>query len=83
MEYFNFHLESRLKSIHKFEDFEHARLWMNGYILKRRFTPYSSCKGKFKPFNGSKPIDHSRNLNVELMQVFNLLGTNFGTRSTF
>lgn len=67
---FNSHLESRLKSIHKFEDFTHAKLWMNGYVLKRRFTPYSSCKGKFKRFNGSKPIDHSRNLSIDLMQVF-------------
>ena len=69
MECFNSHLESRLKSIH-FEDFEHAKLWLNGYVLKRRHTRYTSCKGKFRKFNGIKPIELSKKKDAVLIDVF-------------
>jgi len=70
MECFNSHLESRLKSIHKFEDFEHAKLWLNGYVLKRRHTKYTNCKGKFVIFNGKRPIENSKKKDAVLIDVF-------------
>lgn len=70
IESFNSHLESRLKSIHKFESFKHAELWLNGYILKRRHTKFTSCKGKFTPFNGKSPIDFTKKKDAVLCAYF-------------
>jgi transposase-like protein len=70
MECFNSHLESRLKSLHKFEDFEHARLWLNGYVMKRRHTKFTNCKGKFVIFNGKRPIENSKKKDANLCGFF-------------
>lgn len=59
MESFNSHLESRIFSIKGFESFTHARLWLNGYILKRRETPYRECTGKFRFLNGKTPLSQT------------------------
>jgi hypothetical protein len=34
IESFNSHLEARLKPLHRFRSFNHAKLWLNGYVLK-------------------------------------------------
>jgi len=57
IECFNSHLESRLFSIKGFESVEHANLWLNAYVLKRRFTKFSECTGVFRKLNGKRPID--------------------------
>ncbi len=57
IESFNSQLEARLVSIRSFQSYEHARLWLNGYVLKRRFTKFTDCKGKFKNLNGKKPVE--------------------------
>lgn len=51
IECFNSHLEARLTPLKGFNSFEDARLWLNGYILKRRFTAFTSCSSKFKHLN--------------------------------
>lgn len=70
IESFNSQLEARLVSIRKFQSYEHARLWLNGYVLKRRFTKFTDCKGKFKEFNGRKPIEITLKEEKTLLQVF-------------
>lgn len=70
MECFNSHLESRLKSIHGFEDYRHARLWLNGYLLKRRYTKFTSCKDNFRKFNGKRPIDQTKKSDVVIPTLF-------------
>ncbi len=57
IEGFNSQLESRLFSIRTFQSYEHASLWLNGYVLKRRFTQFTNCKGQFKNLNGKRPIE--------------------------
>lgn len=52
MEGLNSHLESRLFALRSFQSSAHAKLWINGYVLKRRFTKFTDCKGKFKHLNG-------------------------------
>lgn len=61
IECFNSHLQARLSSIKGFEDFTHASLWLNAYILKRRYTRLSGCTGKFSKLNGVRPIDKTKN----------------------
>ena len=56
MESFNSHLEARLFSLKHFHSVAHARLWLNGYILKRRCTKFTSCSRKFAFLNGKTGI---------------------------
>lgn len=56
MESFNSHLESRLFSLKYFNSVAHAKLWMNGYILKRRMTKFTSCGPKFAFLNGKTGV---------------------------
>jgi hypothetical protein len=70
IETFNGHLEDRLASIKGFESYQHAQLWLNAYILKRRFTKFTDCGRKFHRLNGQRPIDQTRNLNIDIPDVF-------------
>jgi len=57
IEAFNSHLEGRLKRIRSFNSFEYAKLWLNGYVLKRKYTRFTDCTKKFKHLNGHCPIE--------------------------
>ncbi|PIR13192.1 hypothetical protein COV49_03065 [Candidatus Falkowbacteria bacterium CG11_big_fil_rev_8_21_14_0_20_39_10] len=70
IEGFNSHLQSRLQSLRSFESVQHAQLWINGYILKRRFTKYTDCKGKFKHLNGKRGVDMTKKQRVVLPSYF-------------
>jgi len=70
IESFNSHLESRLFSLQHFNSIKHAKLWLNGYILKRRFTKFTSCKGKFRFLNGKRGVDLTKKLDVDLPMLF-------------
>lgn len=70
IECFNSHLEARLKSLRGFNSFEHANLWLNGYVLKRRFTPYTGCTGKFRKYNGKRPIDITKKKDIDIPEPF-------------
>ena len=59
IECFNSHLECRLKALKGFESFDHAELWLNAYVLKRRQTKFKECTGYFRKFNGKRPIDQT------------------------
>ena len=56
----NGHLEKRLFSLQSFQSIIHARLWFNGYILKRRQTQFTDCRGKFKHLNGKTGVDMTK-----------------------
>lgn len=66
----NSHLESRLVSLRSFQSPSHAKLWMNGYVLKRRYTIYTDCKGKFRHLNGKRGIDLTKKPEVVLPTLF-------------
>lgn len=52
IEALNSHLQGRLKTVKGFKSFHSARVWLNGYVLKRRTRPFKSCGAKFKHLNG-------------------------------
>lgn len=70
IEAFNSHLEARLKAIRSFNSYQHADLWLNGYVLKRRFTKFTDCSGKFKHLNGFRPIEMTKFESKELQEIF-------------
>jgi len=66
----NSHIEARLHSLRSFQTVEYAKLWFNGYILKRRFTKYTDCKGKFKYMNGKTGVYMTKKERVILPLFF-------------
>jgi mutator family transposase len=66
----NSHLESRLFSLRSFQSLKHAKLWFNGYVLKRRFTKFTDCRGKFRSLNGRRGVDLTKKLDVDLPTFF-------------
>ncbi len=66
----NSHIESRLHSLRSFQTPSYAKLWFNGYILKRRFTKYTDCRGKFKYMNGKTGVQMTRKLRLDLPTLF-------------
>lgn len=66
----NGHIEQRLKSICSFQSVTHAKLWFNGYILKRRMTKYTDSKGKFKYMNGKTGVGQTKKQGVVLPSYF-------------
>lgn len=70
IECYNSHLESRLFSLKGFESYRHAKLWLNGYILKRRFTKLTGCTGYFRRLNGCKPIEKTKKLESVIPILF-------------
>lgn len=66
----NSHLEARLFSLRSFQSLAHAKLWFNGYILKRRFTKFTDCKGKFRSLNGKRGVDLTKKPQIDLPTFF-------------
>lgn len=53
----NSQLELRLASIRGFEIIENAKNYLNAWIIKRRISPFTDCKGQFKKLNGKSPLE--------------------------
>lgn len=70
MEGLNSHLEARLQALRSFQTIQHAKLWINGYILKRRFTKFTDCRGKFRSLRGKSGITMSKKQEVVLPSYF-------------
>lgn len=70
IEGFNGHLEKRLQKIQSFQTVSYARLWFNGYVLKRRFTKFTDCSGKFRYLNGKRGVDQTKKERVILPLLF-------------
>lgn len=66
----NAHIEARLVALRSFQSVKHARLWFNGFILKRRFTKYTDCKGKFRYLNGKSGVEMTKKPDVVLPRYF-------------
>lgn len=66
----NSHLEARLQAICSFQSIAYAKLWMNGYVLKRRYTIYTDCKGKFRSLNGKSGVQLTKKPEVDLPPLF-------------
>lgn len=66
----NSHLEARLVGLRSFQTVSYAKLWMNGYILKRRFTKWTDCKGKFKKLNGKTGVKLTSKHGVVIPTLF-------------
>jgi len=66
----NSHLEARLFSLRSFQSLSYAKLWFNGYILKRRFTKFTDCRGKFKNLNGKTGVQMTKKPQLDLPILF-------------
>jgi len=66
----NGHLEGRLQKLRSFQTIEHARLWFNGYVLKRRFTKFTDCSGKFRYLQGKTGVQMTKKERVTLPLYF-------------
>lgn len=70
IEGFNSHLEKRLFSLCSFQTVQHARLWFNGYVLKRRMTKYTDCRGKFRYMNGKTGVQMTKKPDIVIPSYF-------------
>lgn len=66
----NSHIEARLHSLRSFQSPTHAKLWFNGYILKRRHTKWTDCEGKFRHLNGRTGVEMTKKDGVVLPILF-------------
>ena len=66
----NSHLQGRLKSLRSFENVKYAKLWLNGYVLKRRYTKWTDCRGKFKKLNGKRGVDQTKKHGIDIPSYF-------------
>ena len=70
IESFNSHLEGRLFSLKSFQSIAYAKLWFNAYVLKRRFTKFTDCRGKFRYLNGKRGIELTKKQGVDIPILF-------------
>jgi len=70
IEGFNSHLEGRLQKLRSFQTVEYARLWFNGYILKRRYTKFTDCTVKFRYLNGKSGVQMTKKNRLVLPILF-------------
>ena len=66
----NSHLEARLQSLRSFQTVTYAKLWINGYVLKRRSTKYTDCRGKFRSLNGKTGVELTKKPGLDLPILF-------------
>lgn len=66
----NSHIEARLQALRSFQTIEYARLWFNGYILKRRFSKFTDCQGKFRFLTGKSGLMMTQKQGVVLPTYF-------------
>ncbi len=66
----NAHLEARLRKLCSFQSIRYAKLWMNGYVLKRRYKIYTDCRGKFRSLNGQSGVQLTKKPEVDLPPLF-------------
>lgn len=66
----NGHLEARLQKLRSFQTVGYARLWFNGYILKRRYTKYTDCRFRFRYLNGKTGVAMTKKERVDIPPLF-------------
>ena len=70
IESFNSQFQAKFRQIKMFESFSHANLWINAYLIKRRYRIFTDCTGKFKHLNGQRSIDFSKTEGIRLSEFF-------------
>lgn len=66
----NSHLEARLQALRSFQSVSYAKLWLNGYVLKRRLTAFTDCRGKFRSLNGKSGVQLTKKPEVDVPPFF-------------
>lgn len=72
IELFNSHFNARLKSLKGFKTKEHALLWLNGMLLRRRTKPFTDCGPKFKHLNGKSSLEIALKLNAPWPEILGI-----------
>lgn len=72
IELFNSHFNARLKSIKGFKTKEHARLWLNGLLIRRRTKSFTDCSPKFKHLNGKSSLQVSIKKQAEWPEILGI-----------
>ena len=72
IESMNKQIQGRLKTINGFKSFHSAERWLSAWILRRRMTPFTDCRGRFKKLNGTSSIENTRRGGVKLPDFFQL-----------
>lgn len=70
IELFNSHFNARLKSIKGFKTQQHAELWLNGMLIRRRTKPFTDCGLKFKHLNGKCSLEMSIKKQAEWPEIY-------------
>ena len=69
IELFNSHFNARLRSLKGFKTQEHAKLWLNGLMIRRRIKPFTDCSKKFKHLNGKCSLQMSIKKQAEWPEI--------------
>lgn len=72
IEGYNNHFKARVKSIKGFESFSTAALFVNAWIVRRRFTPFHECGKPFEHLNGYSSFQKSRNPSLPWPEIFGI-----------
>lgn len=70
IESYNSQIQGRLETIQGFKSFQTAERWLSAWILKRRLTPFTDCKGKFKKLNGKYSLELTRRGKTKIPNFF-------------
>ena len=70
IESYNKQLNGRLKTINGFQSFQSAERWLSAWILRRRVTPFTDCRKKFKKLNGFHSLSKTKKGNIQLPDFF-------------
>jgi len=71
IESYNKQLNGRLKTIQVFESFASAERWLSAWVLQRRLTPFTCCRGGFKKLNGIYAMQKTKKSTIILPDFFN------------
>ena len=66
----NGHFESRFFALRSFQTIKHTKLWINGYVLKRRLTKYTDCRGRFRRLNGKTGVEMTKKPGIDIPILF-------------
>ena len=72
IESMNKQLNGRLKTIQGFESFKTAARWLFAWILRKRLTPFTCCRGRFRKLNGTSSIKLTRRGRTKIPNFFTL-----------
>lgn len=72
IELFNSHFNARLKTLKGFKTEQHALLWLNGLLIRRRTKPFTDCGPKFKHLNGKCSLQISLKPNLKFPKILGL-----------